>query len=117
MVDELAGLLLVHRQLRGADLEERAVRSPAGDRQADRSPGGDGDLRAGRQVPDEQGERVEACPIGDPMRVIDDQQQRRPGRDADSSSPTVARVDTAPDRMAAKTSGSSGRTRSSAAAR
>ena len=74
VADELERLLLVHRQLRGPDLNQRAIRPPAGDRQADRSPTGDGDLRAGRQVPDELGERVEAGPIGDPMRVVDDQQ-------------------------------------------
>ena len=81
VMDELEGFMRVHGQFRGADLEERAIRPPAGDREVDRSPTGDGDLRAGRQVVDEQGERVEARSIGDPMRVVDDQQQRHAGGD------------------------------------
>ncbi len=100
VADELEGLLPVHGQLRGADLDERAIRPPAGDRQVDRCPTGDGDLRAGRQVVDELGERVEARSIGDPMRVVDDHQQRRPGggRGHELADRRARRQGTRPDR-------------------
>ncbi len=65
------GLMLVHRQFRGTDLEQGAVRAPAGEREADPNASRDGHRRPFGQMLHQLREDVEARTRGDPVRVVD----------------------------------------------
>ncbi len=112
-------LLLVHREVAGADLEQRPVDAPAGEGQGGRFASGDRHLRCHGQVGDELGEGVEAGPVRDPMRVVDGEQDRLRslGHGREQGDRPRPDLDTTGDAIASKMPGSSGSTRSIAAAR
>ena len=72
LAHERRRLVLVHRERGRAELEQPTLGAPARERQVDRLPTRQRHLRPARQVGDELRERVEARPVGDAMRVVDD---------------------------------------------
>jgi hypothetical protein len=72
-VEQQTRLRLVHGQIVGADLHDRAPRAEAGQRDRRHAPGGDGELDARGNVDRELGECVTALVVVEELRVVDDQ--------------------------------------------
>ena len=117
-VQQQLGLVLVKPEIRDTDLVHQSACPPAGERERGLLAARNRDLRAGREVPEQCRERVEARRVADGMQIVEHQHERPLERRQGTPHARDAfdQVDPPGPESALKTSAGSGSTPWSAAA-